>query len=548
MTHLFSANLASPLPTQVNLETSSNLADHRLPQSQVVPPASGAKKFDVCHLPFIGRTLNPWLNMALHDLSALRISDEFVDAMRLEGDPLCDTAVEALFENGVPVYSLMHLDVGEKQTTHMAAWGFCVPPEERNHQGEAGEPKRTLAEVCLDLEHKDPRVKALISSMLELPDFGDLGNFADVVSAGKQLYQRNWLLTGILLAFRSLFMAYLMPKGMEVLINYGSNLSGPNDFKRLMHTTYWSHLMTALDDDGTTRDSRSFQAILHVRLMHSAIRRYLLANGVREDVPAEAAAPAGGSECPYGSPKRQRGPWRTGKVGIPINQEDMVGTIFLFSIFVIEGFLQAGIEVSMHDAECSYALWRWVGMRLGCLPKNLPTTVFDAIILGHKIADRSFAVADNLILYTDAMIKQMCTILPLSEGICSAIVQKYSGEDMRQLTRLRTPSIVDRALVSVTSYLMCVADVVQRKVPGAFALAYKMKRPVHRFYFYRAVRLAGAARSKMKKGDETKASLPSSSTLASRIWSLVAFVLVTAGSDLLLNKTSSLRYVWWSST
>ncbi len=518
MTHLFTATLADSLPpaNSVSLESSANLADHRLPQSQVRAANDAISTdqpfFDVCRLPFIGRTLNPWLNMSVHDLSLLRLSDEHMEKLRMEGDPLCDAAIEALFEHNVPVYTMMHLDVGEKQKRDMEAWGFCIPEEEDAASGGPGKEKRTLAEVVLELEQetKDPRLVALISSMLEKPNFGDVGSFEHVIDRAKRLHQRNWLLAGVLLAFRSLFMAYLMPKGMEVLINYGSNLQGPNDFKRLIHTTYWQHLCVQMDDDGLTRDSRSFQATLHVRMMHSAIRRFLFTHGVRQDktdVGDEESAKVHGpvdsgllssGECPMKQSK-QRVPWRTAKVGIPINQEDMIGTIFLFSVFLIEGFMQSGIHISMEDAECSYAMWRWIGLRMGILPKNMPKTVFDAIVLGHRIADRSFAVEDRLILYTDSLVAQMCAILPLNRSICSAIIERFSGPDMRQLVRLPPPSAVGAAVVRIHGFLLCAADVVQRRVPGVFPFLMFIKRPVHKLMFHRAVSVAEESRKRLKE-------------------------------------------------
>jgi hypothetical protein len=74
--------------------------------------------------------------------------------------------------------------------------------------------------------------------------------------------------------FRSLFLAYLIPQGMEVLRSYGSSLGGPDDFQRLFHTAFWAHMCMELEDSALSTNSLAFQGVLHVRLMHSAEARY----------------------------------------------------------------------------------------------------------------------------------------------------------------------------------------------------------------------------------------------------------------------------------
>ena len=49
----------------------------------------------------------------------------------------------------------------------------------------------------------------------------------------------------------------------------------------------------------------------------------------------------------------------------PINQEDLLGTLFCFSVVVIRSLRLLGAPVSDEDADDYYHLWRAVGAMLG---------------------------------------------------------------------------------------------------------------------------------------------------------------------------------------
>jgi hypothetical protein len=179
-------------------------------------------------------------------------------------------------------------------------------------------------------------------------------------------------------------------------------------------------------------------------------------------------------------------PWNTAKNGVPINQEDMAGTLFLFSVMILEGFQQVGIHVSDHDRECYYSLWRWIGIRLGIKKDYLPLTVFEASLLGHKIGDRCHAVNDDLLKFTDALLAQARSIIPVSLRFESAAVERFSGKGITRSTKLPEPRAFDYFAVWLYGWLFYLIDLVQRKIPFVFSVLYAMKKPLLRLSLWKA--------------------------------------------------------------
>ncbi len=108
-----------------------------------------------------------------------------------------------------------------------------------------------------------------------------------------------------------------------------------------------------------------------VRLMHAAVRVRVLRGGG-----------ASGSE-------------------VPINQEDLLGTLVCFSVVVLDALDKMGVAVGHQDAEDFMHLWRVVGALLGIRPRWLPRDLAGARTLGACIHDRqSISSADGRALTT----------------------------------------------------------------------------------------------------------------------------------------------------
>jgi len=87
--------------------------------------------------------------------------------------------------------------------------------------------------------------------------------------------------------------------------------------------------------------------------------------------------------------------WDAARYGVPINQEDLVGTLMTFSWITIAGLRKIGIDVSPRAAEGYLAAWCAVGRILGIAPENLPDTCEEAHALTEAIQRRQIRPTED---------------------------------------------------------------------------------------------------------------------------------------------------------
>jgi hypothetical protein len=90
-----------------------------------------------------------------------------------------------------------------------------------------------------------------------------------------------------------------------------------------------------------------YETILHLRLMHAAVR-HLLLNA--EDL-----------RSPAGDPIE---PWDD-TLGVPLNQEDLLGCLFSFSVVGIDSLRRSCVRVDDAGAEAYIHAWNLVGHQMG---------------------------------------------------------------------------------------------------------------------------------------------------------------------------------------
>jgi ER-bound oxygenase mpaB/B'/Rubber oxygenase, catalytic domain len=103
------------------------------------------------------------------------------------------------------------------------------------------------------------------------------------------------------------------------------------------------------------------------------------------------------------------------RYGVPVNQEDMLGTIMGFSYLVISGFRTLGLGLSPEEEEDYFYLWRTYAQLMGIHPENLPEHLDDAAAFYHAYARRHYVSAaanpDGVKLAT-ADLRMMQQMLP----------------------------------------------------------------------------------------------------------------------------------------
>jgi hypothetical protein len=201
-------------------------------------------------------------------------------------------------------------------------------------------------------------VRALFKQVEHVPFWVDF----DRAERGGAAFFRAGPLSSYVLAFQSVMLSYCSPAGNKPLAFSGRF----RDFaaRRAYETGRFIQLVCL--PGGMRKGGPGFRTALRVRLLHTQIRRMLVA-----------------------SPR-----WRTEDWGVPINQADMAGTLLLFSLVVADGLTKVGAPLTDDEAEDLVHLWRYVGWVMGVEEELLCATTAEARIL-WKLIDLTTAEADE---------------------------------------------------------------------------------------------------------------------------------------------------------
>lgn len=126
------------------------------------------------------------------------------------------------------------------------------------------------------------------------------------------------------------------PKIVEVL-QYTSYLTSPSSAltnRRLFETT---QMVLDVMNDMTPTSGIGFRSVLRVRMLHSQVRLRLLRSAKYD----------------------------TEKLGVPINQEDLLATLGAFSVACMWSMERMRIYISQEDKEAYISAWRHIGYYMG---------------------------------------------------------------------------------------------------------------------------------------------------------------------------------------
>ncbi|HVY46519.1 MAG TPA: oxygenase MpaB family protein [Minicystis sp.] len=155
---------------------------------------------------------------------------------------------------------------------------------------------------------------------------------------------------------------------------------------------------------GSTRGA-AVRAIQKVRLVHAAVRGGLLAKGFE------------GGE-------------------VPINQEDMLGTLFTFSVVVIRSLRRLGLRVEDEEADDFYHLFRVVGAMLGVRQELLPLDHASAHDLAERIFGRQIASSEHGRALMASLLAGMERHVPRVRFLPRYLVRHLVGERVAALLGL----------------------------------------------------------------------------------------------------------------
>jgi Uncharacterized protein conserved in bacteria (DUF2236). len=203
--------------------------------------------------------------------------------------------------------------------------------------------------------------------------------------------------------------AYCAAKGANVLMETGRMA---NDFTRRITETA-QFVIDVMDEGGLGPEGRGVRAAQKVRLMHAAIRHMV-------------------------TTRRQ---WPEADLGVPINQEDLAGTLLTFSLVVLESVGRLGVTLT-HEEKSSYLhAWRCAGHLLGIRPDMIPVDLDDARAQYAAIRRRQFRASEQGRILAGALVDTMDSWIPghVFDGFVPVLIRHLCGDDVARMLAIPDP-------------------------------------------------------------------------------------------------------------
>ncbi len=179
------------------------------------------------------------------------------------------------------------------------------------------------------------------------------------VAAGQQLFQLFGPEILLILGCYALPAAYAAADGVQVI--HRARRLKDDGLRRLTETAQM--LINVMHPGGLAPDGIGARSARKVRLMHALVRRHV------RSLP---------------EPR-----WQA-RLGEPINQEDLAGTLLTFSLVVLDGLRKIGAPVSPEAEHGYFAVWDHLGELLGIDERLRPRDFDSAMAFARRIAQRQF--------------------------------------------------------------------------------------------------------------------------------------------------------------
>ena len=261
----------------------------------------------------------------------------------------------------------------------------------------------------------DTRTASMLSQISSMPEWVDMA----AVRRGMRVYLKYSFSGHLALLFYSLIGGFSAPKITSVLDATGYLTRGHDQIWRRLLETFEMVVECISDDDALNRDGAGFLSIIHVRMLHSRVRRRILSDPSSWDMQTN---------------------------GMPINQADMLVTLLSFSINVLEVIKKIGAPfLSKADEEDYLMLWRTIGYFLGVDPTIL-TRHCSSLELAHGAMEslvldllhpnqHSQQIASNILL-------AVSNRPPLfwNHGVNCSLAHQLLGPELSKALKLPKPS------------------------------------------------------------------------------------------------------------
>lgn len=272
-----------------------------------------------------------------------------------------------------------------------------------------------------------PRIRTWLEQTAHLPKWVQ----PERLARAQELFKVQGVPICSILGTASLVDCYACIKGVQVL-NFTHRLD-KDPYRRIGETLQYVLLVMA--PGALQPEGRGMWAVQKIRLMHGAIR-YLI---------------------------RRSGRWNERALGLPICQEDLLGTLMTFSYTVMRNLRRVGLRVTAQEAEDYLYYWRAVGEMMGVRPELIPQNMRAARLLTRRIFRRHQGPSPDGVVMTQALLDLYAQLTPGQgfDGIPASITRHLVGR--RVATWMQVPRSPWEPLVELSIPLAWVLDRVLRR-------------------------------------------------------------------------------------
>lgn len=291
-------------------------------------------------------------------------------------------------------------------------------------------PSGLLDEVERRAREEGGDFQAFLDHCFQVPDWVDF----DRMELGRRMYRRHGALQGLVLMCSSLVEGYAHNKPSQVLVATGRL---QKDVSRRIYET-GQMLHNIVGDDGLRPGGLGHRTVMEVRLLHAAVRQFL-------------------SKSPR---------WDNDKYDLPINQEDMAGTILEFDFMVVRGLKRLGVQINRQEHDAMHYFWRYAGYLLGVDERLLTTTVEEQEILALQLTSHLYDPTQDSEALAKALLRDMADRPPfnLNEDVLLALSRYLVGDKVADDLNLHS-SMPAAAAVRLMRSAVATASLGMRVMP-----------------------------------------------------------------------------------
>jgi hypothetical protein len=133
------------------------------------------------------------------------------------------------------------------------------------------------------------------------------------------------------------------------------------------------------------------------------------------------------------------------RLGVPINQEDLAGTLLAFSYVVADPIHRRGVRVPARDVDAYLHLWNVIGHLLGVRDELLVRDVADAAALVDTIRRRQFKASPEGQELTGALLNLLDEQTPFHrfDDTIPPLIRHLIGDETADLLRVPKSDLAD---------------------------------------------------------------------------------------------------------